>query len=131
MLQSELERRHPGGQVVGRYSPLFRCLTPSELESQDELIRRSGANITWVGLGTLAQDFEAQRLAQSVPEVAVAVAAAFDFVARTKKEAPNWMIRFGLEWTFRFISEPKRLWKRYLISNATFFWVILKRVHSS
>ena len=41
------------------------------------------------------------------------------------------MIRFGLEWTSRFISEPKRLWKRYLIGNATFFWVILKRVHSS
>ena len=53
----------------------------------------------------------------------VAVGAAFDFVAGTKKRAPEWMQGNGLEWLYRLVSEPRRLWRRYLIGNARFLWV--------
>lgn len=127
LLQGELERRYPGVHIVGAYSPPFRALTSEELLAQDEAIRASGAHITWVGLGTPKQDFEARRLAYSLPGVAVSVGAAFDFVAGTKREAPEWMISYGLEWVFRFATEPRRLWRRYLIGNVVFLRSVISR----
>ena len=58
--------------------------------------------------------------------VMIAVGAAFDFIAGLKPQAPRWMQRAGLEWLFRFMSEPQRLWKRYLIGNSRFIYCLLK-----
>lgn len=119
-LTKELRRRFPGVQIVGSHSPPFRAATDVELSDQDEAIRCSMADIVWVGLGTPKQDYEARRLSASLPIVAVAIGAAFDFTAGSSKEAPAWLSKIGLEWLFRLASEPRRLWRRYLFGNARF-----------
>lgn len=124
-LESEILMRFPGANIVGRESPPFRPLTRDELELQNAAIASSGADIVWVGLGTPKQDFEAQRLAMETGVTAVAVGAAFDFTAQTKPSAPHWMSAVGAEWVFRLASEPRRLWRRYLIGNAQFLWAVL------
>jgi N-acetylglucosaminyldiphosphoundecaprenol N-acetyl-beta-D-mannosaminyltransferase len=123
-LEAAIADRYPGAQVVGAESPPFRPLTDDERTAQDARIRASGADIVWVGLGTPRQDIEAQRLAAAVGRPAVAVGAAFDFVAGTRKEAPAWVRKLTLEWLFRLLSEPKRLWKRYTVGLVRFCLVI-------
>lgn len=126
LLESSLVRRYPGAQIAGSFSPPFRAMTPHDYVEQDNLLRRSGANLIWVGLGTPKQDREAQRLAREGGFFAIAVGAAFDFSAGTKKEAPSWIGRIGLEWLYRFASEPRRLWRRYLIGNLLFIRAVMK-----
>jgi len=122
LLEAELKKRFPGVEIVGKFSPPFRKLSVSEVAEQDQLIRESGAEIVWVGLGTPKQDHEVKRIADELPVVAVAIGAAFDFYAGTKKEAPIWMTATGVEWVFRLSTEPRRLWKRYLIGNLVFLY---------
>ncbi|MEG9247432.1 WecB/TagA/CpsF family glycosyltransferase [Arthrobacter sp. Soc17.1.1.1] len=126
-LASNLTRDYPGATIVGQNSPPFRPLTDEELAVQDDAIQSSGADIVWVGLGTPKQDLEVSRLAKSLPIVAVAIGAAFDFSAGTKREAPAWLSPLGLEWTFRLITEPRRLWRRYLFGNVGFILACLEQ----
>lgn len=126
-LVTELHRRHPGIRIVGWESPPFRTLTATEQNRQDARILQSGADIVWVGLGTPKQDYEAARLAAAVTALPVGIGAAFDFAAGNKAEAPAWMTRMGLEWVFRLASEPRRLWRRYLIGNVLFICAAARR----
>jgi N-acetylglucosaminyldiphosphoundecaprenol N-acetyl-beta-D-mannosaminyltransferase len=119
-LQRAITERWPNAQVVGAESPPYRALTPTEQSAQDERIRQSGGQIVWVGLGTPKQDWEVARLAAELPVVAMAVGAAFDFLAGVKPQAPLWMQRTGLEWAYRLGTEPRRLGKRYLWGNPRF-----------
>lgn len=119
-LQREIATRWPQARVVGAESPPFRALSRAEEQAQDARIRASGAGIVWVGLGTPKQDWEVARLARSLPIVAMAVGAAFDFLAGTKPQAPLAMQRAGMEWAFRLASEPQRLARRYLWGNPRF-----------
>ncbi|MBC7234624.1 MAG: WecB/TagA/CpsF family glycosyltransferase [Chloroflexi bacterium] len=123
-LKERLEARYPGLQVVGTYSPPFRPLTEEE---QGEVIRRideSGADIVWVGLSTPKQErWMAMMYRRLKAPVLIGVGAAFDFHAGLKKQAPRWMQRSGLEWLFRLLTEPRRLWRRYLINNPKFVWL--------
>ena len=125
-LLQEISTRWPAAQIVGAESPPFRELSSAELAAQDERIRASGASVVWVGLGTPKQDYEVARIASSLPVMAVAVGAAFDFIAGTKKQAPTWMQKSGTEWAFRLASEPKRLWRRYLWGNPRFVVAALR-----
>jgi N-acetylglucosaminyldiphosphoundecaprenol N-acetyl-beta-D-mannosaminyltransferase len=125
-LERAIEARHPGARVVGSFSPPFRQMSDEELKHQDDLIRASGADVVWVGLGTPKQDFEVDRLASALPVVACAVGAAFDFMSGMKKEAPRWLGTIGMEWLYRLLSEPRRLWRRYLIGNAVFIVAALR-----
>jgi N-acetylglucosaminyldiphosphoundecaprenol N-acetyl-beta-D-mannosaminyltransferase len=125
-LKDALDRRFPGTQIVGTISPPFRPLTDAERAVQDAEIKASGAQVVWVGLGTPKQDFEAQRICDSLGVTTAAVGAAFDFVAGTKPEAPDWMRRMSLEWVFRLMSEPRRLWRRYLFGNMRFLMLVLR-----
>jgi N-acetylglucosaminyldiphosphoundecaprenol N-acetyl-beta-D-mannosaminyltransferase len=100
-------------------------MTPEEVSAQDSLILESKADIVWVGLGTPRQDFECARITKELGLTTVAVGAAFDFFSGLKKESPKWMTKLGLEWIFRFASEPKRLWRRYLVGNFVFLWAVL------
>ena len=125
-LKLTVNKRFPGTEIVGTISPPFRPLTDTERAEQDAAIRASGAQVVWVGLGTPKQDFEAQRICDALGITTAAVGAAFDFVAGTKPEAPNWMRRVGLEWVFRLISEPRRLWRRYLFGNTRFLMLVLR-----
>jgi exopolysaccharide biosynthesis WecB/TagA/CpsF family protein len=126
-LETNLLARYPRAIIVGTESPPFRELDPSERRHQADRIRASGAQIVWVGLGTPKQDREAARLAATLPLVAVAVGAAFDFIAGTKSQAPRWMRDNGLEWTYRLASEPRRLWRRYLFGNTRFVVAVARR----
>lgn len=126
-LREELHRRYPGVEIVGHLSPPFREMTNQEVKEQDAFIASSGAHIVWVGLGTPKQDFEVSRLTRELPVVAIAVGAAFDFVAGSKVEAPAWMTRIGFEWLFRLATEPRRLWRRYLFGNVEFLWTMLRK----
>jgi N-acetylglucosaminyldiphosphoundecaprenol N-acetyl-beta-D-mannosaminyltransferase len=131
-LRTNLVRQFPGLVIAGTYSPPFRALTPEELSHQDALIKASGADIVWVGLGTPKQDFEARRLAEDVGVVAIAVGAAFDFAAGSVREAPAWIRAIGMEWAYRLGVEPRRLWKRYVFGNARFLKaVVLDRNRST
>lgn len=126
-LHRELRRRYPGARIVGTCSPPFRPLTVHERQQQVEQIRSAEADIVWVGLGTPKQDRWAAELCDALPVVAVAVGAAFDFVAGNKPQAPHWMRHNGLEWLFRLGCEPRRLWRRYLFGNARFVHGVVRQ----
>lgn len=119
-LARTLAARFPQATIVGAESPPFTSPTVAELAARDARIRESGATMVWVGLGTPKQDHEVNRLAASLPVMALAVGAAFDFLAGTKPQAPLWVQRNGLEWAYRFAKEPARLGKRYLWGNSVF-----------
>jgi N-acetylglucosaminyldiphosphoundecaprenol N-acetyl-beta-D-mannosaminyltransferase len=90
------------------------------------MINRSRADIVWVGLGTPKQErWMAEHLGRIEASVMVGVGAAFDFHAGLVKHAPRWMQRSGLEWLFRVLVEPRRLWRRYLYNNPNFLALIL------
>ena len=114
-LADRLTRKYPDIEIVGTCSPPFRPLTPEE---DDTIIRRmneSKADIVWVGIGSPKQEYwMAAHLGRLDAPVMVGVGAAFDFLAGVKKQAPRWVQRSGFEWLFRLITEPRRLWRRYL-----------------
>ena len=127
VLVTRIQTRWPEAVIAGFESPPFRQVSAEELVERDERIIESGATLVWVGLGTPKQDEEVRRLADSVSVTALAVGAAFDFLAGTKAQAPVWMQRSGLEWAFRLGTEPRRLAKRYLWGNPRFVIAAIKR----
>jgi N-acetylglucosaminyldiphosphoundecaprenol N-acetyl-beta-D-mannosaminyltransferase len=112
-------------RVSGFEVPPFRELSEAELNFRDQSIRKSGAVVIWVGLGTPKQDFEVLRLAERHKAVVIAVGAAFDFYSGNKPQAPKAMQKIGLEWLFRLVTEPRRLWKRYFFGNSHFIAKVL------
>ncbi len=126
LLAEQLQARFWGLQIVGIYSPPFRPLTPEEDEAIIKKINQSGADVVWVGLSTPKQEkWMAEHVSKLNAPVLIGVGAAFDFHAGVKKQAPKWMQKSGLEWLFRLLNEPRRLWRRYLIYNPQFVYLIL------
>lgn len=125
-LEVRIRSRWNSALIVGTESPPFGTWSADELVERDERIRESGATLVWVGLGTPKQDWEVHRIARSLPVTALAVGAAFDFLAGTKEQAPVWMQRSGLEWSYRLAHEPTRLAKRYLWGNPMFVASVLR-----
>jgi N-acetylglucosaminyldiphosphoundecaprenol N-acetyl-beta-D-mannosaminyltransferase len=116
-----LRLRYPGLQIVGGYVPPYRELTDAEEEAVAADIRRSGADVVWVGIGVPKQEKWMARMRHRIDApVFVGVGAAFDFHAGLIPQAPGWMQRVGLEWLFRLAHEPRRLWRRYLRYNPLF-----------
>ena len=125
-LLSRLQSRFPGLKVAGVYSPPFRTLTPEEDEAVVERINTANTDIVWVGMSTPKQErwMSEHRERLNAP-VLIGVGAAFDFHAGLKTQAPDWMQQSGLEWLFRLATEPSRLWRRYLVNNPWFLWLVL------
>jgi N-acetylglucosaminyldiphosphoundecaprenol N-acetyl-beta-D-mannosaminyltransferase len=121
LLRERLLERFPGLRIVGHSSPPFRALTAQEDEHEIELINASGAAVVWVGTGQPRQEQWMHRMRPrlSAP-LLVGVGAAFDFHAGLVSQAPAWMQRNGLEWTYRLSREPRRLWRRYARYNPMF-----------
>ena len=119
-LSSEIARRWPKALIAGFESPSFAELSDSEVEAAARRFEAAGADLVWVGLGTPKQDLVAARLAKRSNLTYVSVGAAFDFIAGGKKQAPTFMREHGLEWMYRLASEPRRLWRRYLLGNLLF-----------
>lgn len=119
-LMGRMQAQYPGLSVAYSFSPPFRPMTPREDASNIQQINESGARILFVGLGCPKQEIWMAEHRGSVKAVMLGVGAAFDFHAGTKAQAPAFMQKFGLEWLFRFIHEPRRLWRRYLYHNPRF-----------
>jgi N-acetylglucosaminyldiphosphoundecaprenol N-acetyl-beta-D-mannosaminyltransferase len=120
-LELSLHRRFPGINIVGTYAPPFRTLTVPERTAVAEDINASEADVVWVGIGVPRQEkwMAALRPHLEAP-VLVGVGAAFDFLAGLVPQAPPWLQKAGLEWSFRLAQEPRRLWRRYLRYNPRF-----------
>jgi N-acetylglucosaminyldiphosphoundecaprenol N-acetyl-beta-D-mannosaminyltransferase len=110
----------PNLKISYAYSPPFHPLTIEEDEALVKEINFSGTQILFVGLGCPKQERWMFAHRNRVKPVMIGVGAGFDFFAGTKKQAPKWMMRIGLEWLFRLFMEPKRLWRRYLYNNPRF-----------
>jgi N-acetylglucosaminyldiphosphoundecaprenol N-acetyl-beta-D-mannosaminyltransferase len=117
---AELQRRFPGAIIAGSVSPPFRELDSAEVNALSDIVQAANADILWVGLGTPKQDYFAYRISAHLEIPIATVGAAFDFLAGTLPEAPVWMQRVGLEWLFRLISEPRRLFRRYTVELLRF-----------
>jgi N-acetylglucosaminyldiphosphoundecaprenol N-acetyl-beta-D-mannosaminyltransferase len=127
-LARRLSEKFPGLQVVGTYSPPFRPLTVMEADTVVEVLNESAADIIWVGLSTPKQERWMDQFRPLLDaEVLVGVGMAFDIHAGQLAQAPGWMQRSGLEWLFRLIQEPQRLWRRYLSANPRFLVRMLMR----
>jgi len=125
-LAASLQERFPGLTVVGIESPPFRELSPVEDQEMVERIRSTRPYIVWVGIGSPRQErWMSDHLERLDVPVLVGVGAAFDFLSGNKPQAPRWVQRSGLEWLFRLVNEPRRLWKRYILGYPVFIWRVL------
>jgi N-acetylglucosaminyldiphosphoundecaprenol N-acetyl-beta-D-mannosaminyltransferase len=120
LLDRRVRERMPELQVAYSQSPPFREMSPEEDARTVQEINASGARLLFVGLGCPKQERWMAEHRGKVNAVMVGVGAAFDFLAGTKRRAPRWMKRAGLEWSFRLAIEPRRLWRRYLLRNPAF-----------
>ncbi len=113
-LAARLSERFPGLQIGGTFSPPFRPSTPAEEAAAIREINESKSDILWVAIGSPRQEgWMAEHLGKVEVPVMIGVGASFDFLSGRKKQAPRWIQHAGLEWLFRLISEPRRLWRRY------------------
>jgi exopolysaccharide biosynthesis WecB/TagA/CpsF family protein len=124
-LRDQLVHRFPYLKIAGCEPSLFRPITETESQELAQRINASGAGIVFIGLGCPLQEKFAHQHRDLFEPVQFCVGAAFDFHAGLKRRAPQWMRDFWLEWFFRMMQEPGRLWKRYLTTNTLF---ILKLV---
>ncbi|MFH0855120.1 MAG: WecB/TagA/CpsF family glycosyltransferase [Candidatus Omnitrophota bacterium] len=130
-LRESLQKRYPGLIISGSFSPPFRQLDKEEDDKIAEGINSSNPDIVWVGLGSPKQDvwMYEHRAIINAP-VMIGVGAAFDFLSGSKPQAPRWIRNNGFEWLFRLITEPKRLWRRYLVDYPPFIYYILVELAS-
>lgn len=125
-LREAFTRRFPGVNVVGTYTPPFRPLNDAEEEQLRLQMEECKPDILWCGLSTPKQERFMNDYRHKLPvKLMVGVGAAFDLLSGNLDEAPDWMKRSGLQWLYRLIKEPKRLWKRYLSNNPRFAWKVL------
>jgi N-acetylglucosaminyldiphosphoundecaprenol N-acetyl-beta-D-mannosaminyltransferase len=120
-LQEKLCARFPDLKVVGTFTPPYRELLPAEFARFQADVAATRPAVIWVGLSSPIQEkFMARHQSELDAGVLIGVGAAFDFLSGRVPQAPRWMQRSGLEWLFRLGTEPRRLWRRYLISNPQF-----------
>jgi N-acetylglucosaminyldiphosphoundecaprenol N-acetyl-beta-D-mannosaminyltransferase len=124
-LAGVLRERFAGAHIVGTLEPPFAPIEELSTPQTAALINAAGPDIVWVGIGSPKQE---QWMARMRPllhaPVLIGVGAAFDFHSGNVPQAPRWMQRSGLEWLFRLASDPRRLWRRYLVDNPWFLWAV-------
>lgn len=122
-LRSACEEKYDNFNVVGTFSPPFREMTDEELAQLAKQINEVKADIVWIGLSTPKQEIFASRLSKYTNvHFLCTVGAAFDFHTGKVKQAPQWIQKMGMEWFFRLLTEPKRLWRRYVEIVPLFIW---------
>jgi N-acetylglucosaminyldiphosphoundecaprenol N-acetyl-beta-D-mannosaminyltransferase len=113
-----LEARYPGLRVAGVYAPPFGPLSPADDARMVELVRQAAADFLFVAFGAPRQDLWIRtHFHQLDVAVAMGVGCVFDLLAGAVRRAPVWMQRTGLEWSYRLVQEPRRLWRRYLVDD--------------
>ncbi|RYY16283.1 MAG: glycosyltransferase [Chitinophagaceae bacterium] len=123
-------QKYPKLTVAGTLSPPFRVLTPEEEAEVIEQISRSGAGLVFVSLGCPKQEVWMAKMRGQIPAVLLGIGGALPVLAGDVKRSPDWMQRAGLEWLFRFAQEPKRLFKRYAVTNSLYTWYLMKQLVS-
>ncbi|UCF93735.1 MAG: WecB/TagA/CpsF family glycosyltransferase [Desulfobacterales bacterium] len=123
-LVPNLKTRFPELQIVYAYSPPFRPLTAEEDAAVVTAILASQAKILFVGLGCPKQEHWMAEHLGRIKAVMIGVGAAFDFHAGTIRQAPDWIMRLSLEWLYRLLMEPERLWRRYLYNNPRYVFLV-------
>jgi N-acetylglucosaminyldiphosphoundecaprenol N-acetyl-beta-D-mannosaminyltransferase len=123
-----LRKRYPGVRVVCQIAPPFRPLRPEEDEAVTREIVASGARILFVGIGCPKQERWMVAHKGRIPAVMLGVGAAFDFHTGRVRQAPHWMQVAGLEWVFRLLMDPRRLWRRYAKNNPRFVALFLMQL---
>ena len=128
-LIKNLKEKLPELKIAGFHSPPFRPLTEEEDREIIDTINRASPDVLWVGLGCPKQQLWMYEHKDKIRvPVMVGVGAAFDFLAGTKVQAPRWIRDNGVEWLFRLITEPRRLWKRYMVNGSIFIYNIAKQL---
>jgi len=125
-LLAKLHDDLPNLKVAGTFSPPFKSLTPEEDQRIVKMINSSGAAIVFVGMGCPKQEAWITEHRGQVNAVMIGVGAAFDFHAGTVPRAPQWMQKHGIEWLYRLLKEPRRMWWRYAKTNSIFVWMVVK-----
>jgi N-acetylglucosaminyldiphosphoundecaprenol N-acetyl-beta-D-mannosaminyltransferase len=128
LFQQNIIQHFPQIKLVGHHVDRFRNATKEEDEADIQKINQSEAQLILVGRGCPRQEIWVAEHIGKINGVMLAVGAAFDFHANTLKQAPKWMQNNGLEWLFRLVQEPRRLWKRYLLTNSKFIFLILLKI---
>lgn len=121
-LRQVLAERYPGVRIAGMYSPPFRTMTEEEDQKIVAQINDSDADFIWVGLGAPKQENWMAAHQGKVSGLMVGVGAAFDYMAGNIQRAPQWMQNCNLEWLYRLLQDPKRLFMRYFVTNSKFIW---------
>ena len=122
LLEEKLNENYPGIQIVGMYSPPFRPLTQDEDAAVIQMINKVNPDFVWVGLGAPKQENWMANHQGKIDGLMIGVGAGFDYFAGNIQRAPEWMQKYNLEWLYRLIQDPKRLFKRYLITNTKFIY---------
>ncbi len=128
---TEIRRRHPGIRIVGVQPDRFRDATPEEDGDDIRRITQSGAGVVLVGRGCPRQERWVSTHRGEIPAAMLAVGAAFDYGAGSKKEPPMFIQRAGLHWAWRLAEDPRRLWKRYLVTNSAFLLRLARELAQS
>ena len=125
-LAERLQAKFPAIRIAGTYTPPFRPLSVEEDAQAIAQINSVHPDLVWVGLSTPKQErWMAEHVGRIHAPALLGVGAAFDFLAGVKRQAPRWMRQSGFEWMFRLATEPRRLWRRYLVNNSIFTGLML------
>ncbi|MUL39035.1 WecB/TagA/CpsF family glycosyltransferase [Gloeocapsopsis dulcis] len=124
-----LQQKHPGLKIVDTYCPPYSFETDSaEIALINEKIRAATPHLLFVALGAPKQEYWIYDNYQEIEvPISIGIGASFEFVSGMIPRAPLWMQKSGLEWFFRLVSEPKRLWQRYILGNPHFMWLVFKQ----
>ncbi len=114
-------------QICGYEPSVFRELTETEVDELAQRVNEAGADFLWIALGAPRQELLMYRLCGKTNALMTGVGGVFNILAGQLTDAPKWMQNAGLEWLYRLCQEPRRLFKRYLISNSKFIWYVTKR----
>ena len=117
-----LKKQYPKLKIAGAWSPPFRPLTKEEDEDIIDKINKSQPDFVWIGLGAPKQEYWMAAHQGKVTGFMVGVGAGFDYIAGNIHRAPEWIQKCNLEWLYRLIQDPKRLFKRYFETNTKFIW---------
>lgn len=128
-LKIKLREKYPKLNVVGMYSPPFKKNISLESEEKIKEINQYEANFIWVGLGAPKQEIWMSLHENELNGLMIGVGAGFDYFTEKIKRAPRWMQRFSLEWLYRLIQEPSRLFMRYLKTNSKFIYLSIIKKH--
>ncbi|CAK8582487.1 WecB/TagA/CpsF family glycosyltransferase [Priestia megaterium] len=122
----KLEEYYPGLEISGMYSPPFRPMTDREDEAIVKVINETKPDFVWVGLGAPKQEKWMAAHQGRVNGLMIGIGAGFDYYAGNISRAPKWMQKSNLEWFYRLMQDPKRLFKRYFYTNTKFIWLIIR-----